>query len=367
MPHPYELWQTHELLGVMRDIKQETWYFDQFFTRQMRSEDEYIDFEKLPIRSRKLAPFVKPLGRGRGIYTDTASTYRFKPAYVKVEESVDPLRPLTFAPGIDSSMMHADEPGRRLTPMERNELIKAEMTAEALLSIRRRWEWMKARAIIDGSNIITYEDGESVTVNFQRAAGHTEVLTLGNYWGDTGVSIMDHIQNVMDTMNNAAFGGLPMRITMGGGLAKIVRKDKEILAQMDNNVRGGAATVERGLVTGGPNAGKVYKFGDLLVGGASGFAIELWVNDETFDAPNGTKTRYLGNFDAVFTASPESIMGYECFGRIVDKDADYAALPIFPKNFEVGNDVKVEHLSFKSAPLMVPINPNATYKLTARA
>lgn len=366
MTNPYPLWATHELLGVMRDLKTETWYFGQFFNRQMRSTDEYIDFEKLPIRSRTLAPFVKPLGRGRGVYNDQQRTFRFKPAYVKVEESIDELRPLTFAPGIDRSMLHADEPGFQLSPIQRRELIKAEMTREAILAIERRWEWMKARAIIDGRNVITYEDGESVTVDYQRASGHTEVLTSGNYWGDTGVSIMDHIQTILDTMNNAEFGGLPTRITMGSGLAKILRKDKEILSHMDINLRGGAATVERGIVTGGPNGGKVYKFGELMVGGASGFAIELWVNDETFDVGT-TKTRYLGNFEAVFTAGADQIMGYECFGRIVDKAANYEALPIFPKNFETGHDEKVEFLSFKSAPLMVPINPNATYKLTARA
>jgi hypothetical protein len=66
----------------------------------------------------------------------------------------------------------------------------------------------------------------------------------------------------------------------------------------------------------------------------------------------------------VFLATPETINGYECFGMIVDRDAQYQALPIFPKNFEKGDDVKIEHLSFKSAPLMVPINPNGTYKLT---
>jgi hypothetical protein len=66
----------------------------------------------------------------------------------------------------------------------------------------------------------------------------------------------------------------------------------------------------------------------------------------------------------VFLGSADAIKGYECFGMIVDRDAEYQALPIFPKNYVKGDDVKVEHLSFKSAPLMVPINPNATYKLT---
>lgn len=357
--NPYEIWQTHTMLGVMRDVRAEDWYFGQFFNRQIRSTDEYIDFEKLPIRSRKLAPFVKPLGRGTSVYSDSAKTYRFKPAYSIVEEAIDPLRPLTFAPGIDRSMLDPN----KLTPSQRRAILKAEMTAEAIKAIERRWEWMKARSIIDGTNTIVYQDGQSVSVDFQRAAGHTEVLTAGNYWGDSGVSILDHIQTILETMNNAEFGALPTRITMGGALGKIVRKDAEILKHMDMNIAGGRHVVERGLVSGGANGGKIYKIGDLFVGGATGYSIELWVNDETYD----TSTRYLGQYEAVFTGSAESIMGHECFGMIVDQDADYQALPIFPKNFTTGDDVKVEHLSFKSSPLMVPINPNATYKLTAKA
>lgn len=360
--NPYELWQTHTLLGVMRDVRAEDWYFGQFFNRQMRSTDEYIDFEKLPIRSRKLAPFVKPLGRGTSVYSDSSKTYRFKPAYSIVEEAIDPLRPLTFQPGIDRSMLDPN----KLSPMQRRAILKAEMTAEAIKAIERRWEWMKARAIIDGSTVVTYQDGTSVTVDFQRDAGHTEALTGANEWGDAGVSIMDHIQTIVDTMNNAEFGAAPTRITMGGALAKIVRKDTEILNHMDLNIAGGTATVTRGLVSGGVNGGKIYKFGELRVGGASGAVIELWVNDETYQNTAGTSVRYLGQYEAVFTGPPETIMGYECFGMIVDQAANYQALPIFPKNFETGDDVKTEHLSFKSSPLMVPIAPNATYKLTAK-
>jgi hypothetical protein len=364
MANPYELWQTHTLLGVMRDVKAEDWYFGQFFTRQMRSTDEYIDFEKLPIRSRKLAPFVRPLARGRGVFDDTQKTYRFKPAYVKVEEAIDPLRPLTFAPGIDRSMLNPN----RLTPTQRRALLKAEMTMEAIKAIERRWEWMKARAIIDGKVTIVYDSGESVLVDFQRAAAHTESLGSGNRFGEAGVVIMDKIQAILDIMNNAEFGAVPVRITMGGGVASVLRKDAEFLKHFDTPERpGGTLVMDRALVLGGPNGGKVYKFGELTVGGASGLRIELWVNNETYTDNAGVQQRYLGNHQMVFTGSPDTVMGYECFGMIVDQDADYQAIPIFPKNFTTGDDVKVEHLSFKSAPLPVPIAPNATFLLNAIA
>lgn len=361
--NPFELWQTHTLLGMFRDSKPEDWYFGQYFTNGMTSEDEWIDFEKLPIRSRKLAPFVKPLGRGHGVFTDEQRGYRFKPANVVVEDTVDPFRPLTFQPGIGESLLSRT----KLTPMQRYALVKAQMMREMQLAVERRWEWMKARAIIDGKVTCVYRSGESVLVDFQRAAGHTVTLTSGNRWGDSGISILDSIQGIIDTMSNAEFGGMPTRITMGGTVAGVVRKDVEILKHMDINIKGGSVTVDRGVVAGANGNGKIYKFGELFVGGGSGQTIELWVNNETFTADDGSQVRYLGANEVLFTSTPEAIMGYECFGMIVDKDAQYQALPVFPKNFEEGTRVKVENLSIESAPLMVPINPNATFKLTATA
>lgn len=356
MANPYELWQTHQLLGMFRDTQPETWYFGQFFTNQMRSTDEYIDFEKLPIRSRKLAPFVKPMGRGHGVFTDEQRAYRFKPANLVVEDSVDPLRPLTFQPGIGESRFSAT----RLSPQQRNALIKAQMLQEMQTAVERRWEWMRARAIIDGKVTCTYKDGTSVEVDFQRDPDHTDVRTGGtNQLNDSGVSILGEVEKIIDTMTNAEFGGTPTRWTMGGDVFSVVRSDAEILEHMDINIRGGVHRVDRALAPGS----KVFKFGDLYIGGNSGMAIELWVNNETYQDDSGVSQRYLGAKDSIFTSTPDAIMGYECFGRIVDKDAGYEAIPAFPKNFETGERVKVENLSIESAPLMVPINPNATYKI----
>lgn len=362
MTNPYELWSTRKSLGVFRATKPETFYFGQFFTSQMRSTDEWIDFEKLPVRARHLAPFVKPMGRGKGFAKDSVQGYRFKPANLVVEDAVDPFRPLTMQPGIDSPIL--DGNGGNIDPMTRLNLIKAQMLADMRSAVERRWEWMKARAIIDGKVTCTYLDGTSVLVDFQRDSGHTEVLTSGNYWGDAGVSILDKFSSVADTMANADFGGVPTRATMGGSVATVIRnamkEGGELHEHIDLTLAGGLHRVDRGLTP----TGKVYKFGEFFFGGGSGQMIELWVNNETYTADDGTTTRYLGANEVIFTSTPDAVNGYECFGRIVDKDAAYQALPVFVKNFETGERTKVENLSAESAPLFVPINPDATYKLT---
>lgn len=361
MTNPYELWETHTMLVSMRAKKPENFYFGQFFPgeRTILVEDEWIDMEKLPIEGRKVAPFVLPLGRGDSVYVDSSNHSRFKPAYVIVNESISPLDGLSVIAGVDPSII---DTSKRLSVLERRRALKALKAQAARKSVERRWEWMRSKAIIDGKVTVVYKTGESILVDFQRASGHTEVLTGGNRWGQAGVSIMDKIQTICDTMNDADFGALPTRMTMGSGVWAVMRKDTEILANLDKFRAVGGVTMERGVVAStGADGSKVFKVGDILVGGSGGASIEMWVHNETYDSG----TRYLAAADVVFTGSPDAIQGYSCFGRIIDQDADYQAMPIFPKNFTTGDDVKTEEMSFKSAPLPLPARPDATYKLTA--
>lgn len=357
--NPYDLWTSRRSLGVMRDVRSETInYFRQWFPNQMRSTDEYIDFEKLPISNRKLAPFALPLARGRGVYDDSARAYRFKPAYVILDDVIDPLKPLTYQPGIDQSRFDM----QKITPMQRIELLKIQITAAHVNAWERRLEWLAARALIDGQVTLVGPDYPSTLVNFQRAANHTITLTAGNRFGDSGVSILDFFKLCIDRMVAAEFGGLPTRVTMSGVVAGIVQKDAEIRDHMDINIKGGVHMVDRSILSAGENGEMTYKFGELSVGGASGRKIELWVNDETYQDDAGVQQRYLPTHEILLTSSGSRVMGYECFGRIVDREAGYEAIPLFPKNYLTGDDVKTEHINHKSSPLLVPINPNATLK-----
>lgn len=60
-------------------------------------------------------------------------------------------------------------------------------------------------------------------------------------------------------------------------------------------------------------------------------------------------------------------MGYRCFGAIIDPYAQYQSLEIFPRGWMEQGDPAVEYMLWQSAPLMVPINPNATLKATVVA
>lgn len=362
MPNPYEIWDTRTSLGVFRDVDPVYQYWTPWFGNQINSESEYIEFDKLPVRNRRLAAFTMPLSRGKPVYDDKVEVFRLKPAYVKVEDVVDELMPLRKRAGIDSPILDVE----RLSPMQRLALIKTQITIEHVQAIQRTWDWLAAKAIIDGKVTLSGENYPTTLVDFQRAANHTIVLGVGERFGDTDVSIVDFFQLVIDRMTDAPFGAVPTRATMGGAVWAKMRKDSEFLDHLDTQKRGSSnITFERDLVPGE----KIFKVGEMLIGGNSGQVIELWVNNETYLDPNtGVQTRYLDATDIVFTGTADAVMGYRCFGRIIDRAANYEPLPIFPRNWlDENSDPVTEFMSHKSAPLMVPINPNATLKATVVA
>lgn len=359
MTHPYEIWETRRLLGVFRATNPMQNYWGQFVSGKINSEDEYIDFEKLPVRNRKVAAFALPLARGKSVYDDSAKLYRFKPAYMKIEDQVDPLKPLVKQPGIDSSMIEES----KLSPVERARLIKAVILAEHRAAWERLMEWLRAKAIADGQVTLSGEDYPTTVVNFGRSADNTVVLGSGERFGDNGVSILDFFESMIETMGDAEFGGVPTRATMGGGVWSVMRQDDEIIDHLDRNVAGGVHIIDRGLT---PNA-KIFKVGELQIGGNSGQKIELWVNNEICQNPAGVTERFVANTDIVFTSTAEAINAFDCFGRIIDPKANYAAVDFFPSNWVKNGDPEAEYITGKSAPLVVPVNPDATAKATVIA
>lgn len=359
MSAPYKVWDTHRSLGVVRAVEEEYNYFTQlaFNDNQINSTDDWIDFEKLPITNRKIAPFVRPLGAGKPLYEDSARGFRFKPAYVKVKEVIDPLMPLVKRPGIDRSMINPSE----LSAEERRNLIRTAMTVSSVNAIRRNWEWMASQALIYAKYTVEGEEYPAVELDFRRDPTHTVIKASGAQWGDAGVSIFDDIQTWADRMVDAEFGGFPTRLTITPKVWKVMRSDPEFMKHMDTQVRGERATIERGLIS----SDKVTKVGELLVGGSSGAVIEIWLHRDTYlDPVTKTSTRYLRDGDVLLTASPSAINGYRCFGAIIDPYAQYQALDIFARGWMEQGDPAVEYMLWQSAPLMVPINPDGTLLAT---
>ncbi len=354
----YELWDMRKFLGMIAQVKPiSTYWRDLMFGYEVTSENEYIDFEKIPANGRVVAPYVMPLAAGKPVYQQAARAGRFKPAYVKVKDVIDPLMGLVKVAGSGEALFNP----AKLTILQRRELIRASMNSQHVQSIQTLWELQAAQSAIFAGYEVSGEDYPAQQISFGRAANQTIVKTAGTYWGQSGVSILGDIQTWVDRMVDAEFGALPTRITMGRPVWAIMQKDEEILKHMDVNMKGGAATIERGITTAGPDQNKAYKVGELKLGGASGAVIELWVNYDKYQPARGAaEVHFLPQNMIVMTGSKEAYMGYGCFGSIIDPKHGYAAVPIAGRNWEETGDPAVEYMLHQSAPLHVALNPNVT-------
>lgn len=343
----YELWNTRTLLAVMRETETppSRYWRDLLFPNVLESTDEYIDLEKIPNIGRKLAPFVAPMAQGRPIFEEGSRVARFKPAYSKSLDPVTPARALVKRPG--TLLLPNDT-----TPQGRYDAIKSDILAYHRNAAERLHEWLAAKAILDARVVIQADDYPTRIVDFGRAEGHDITLGSGSRWGDAGVSILDSIEGMMGTMFDAEFGGSPTRITVGNKVWGVMRKDPEIKDMMDLRYRGSDIDLERGIL----QPGEVRRAGMLGNSGLEVFVYNDWFTDK------GVRSPFMQQ-DQILLSSP-AVQGYQCFGAILDIHANFQAIPIFPRNFINVGDPAIEHILTQTAPLMVPVNPNATFRAT---
>ena len=246
--------------------------------------------------------------------------------------------------------------GAPQSPQERYDAIVGEIVRVHNEGIRRRWEWMAAQAVIDGKVILEGEAYPRLEVDFQRDAGHTITLGAGSRWGEANVSILDNIQTWGTTMRKAHFGGAPNRLTIGADVWDVMRKDEEIkdLLKQDFRAFNNGLNINLGLRQGL----------DVEYLGRLSSNLDLYLYSDYYHADDGTVTPFMSAKDVVLT-SP-NINGVQAFGAILDKQAQFRPLPIFPKMWE-DNDPPATFIMHQSAPLMVPVNPNASLKATVLA
>lgn len=347
----FPIYGSRELYGVMYDKRLDApsnYWLSLLFPGTHQSVKEEIIFEKITGR-RRIAPFVLPTVQGKPIYSRQGSTASvFKPAYIKPKDAVRPAEMIKRQPGD----LFNDTPR---TPRQNFDLEVTNIMQFHKSAIQRRWEWLAARAAIDGSVTIGGEDYEDVVVDFARDPGHTIVLGGGSRWGEVGVSILDDIQSWMDMMAIAPFGGRPNRITVTPDVWAVVRKDEEVLAEMDMFRRG---NTELNIPTGlTPSQSYENSFAQRM--GTLGAGLDLWVYNDFYENNAGTHVPYLAAGNVVM--SGPGMEGVKAFGAILDAAAGLVPIDIFPKMWDE-NDPSARFVMSQSAPLMIPINPNCTLK-----
>lgn len=337
MPDTYS---TDFVMGVLEDLTvPKSALLDAFFSTIQTEESEEIHFDRLD-GAKKLAPFVSPVVQGHIVQERGFQTSSFKPAYIKPKTVLDPNRPLKRAAG--------EQIGGQLPASARRDLIVVQEMENHLQMIRNRMEWMAAQVLRTGAVTISGEGYQTVSVDFGRHSDNTVTLTSTDVWDDAGSSPRDDLQDWATVVAKRS-GGDGQNVIMEPDAWKKFRNHADVKEAIDfrrttDTMTEVGAMRERGLVRRGE---------------IDGFTI--WTYQDWYEADDGTITPFLPADTVLMVAS--AVEGIQAFGAIRDPQAGYAAMPFYPKVW-YEEDPGREILMTQSAPLVVPLRPNATLAAT---
>ena len=340
MPIEIRPQDTSTLLGMYRDVPAPVNYFRTLLTTSVfTSTEEYIDLMKIT-DDRKLAPLVIPTAQGRPIFSEAASAARLKPAYVKPKDAISPSRVLKRRPGENIFQPN------KLSPFQRYLSLVGDIFMAHRKSIENRMEWMVANAAIHGKITLEGPDYPTTIVDFERDPTHTVTLSgAGVVWSDVDAPIVDQINTWVEKIRRAPFGGPTTRLTLGREVVGPFLKNKQVRELLDTQLRGADANLNIS-IRSGDYSERLGRLGNL----------EIWSTSDWYTLPDGSGTEEYMPADGVLLTGPNLNMT-ECYGAILDFDAQLQALPVFPKQWK-NEDPSVTYLMTQSAPLAVPVNAN---------
>lgn len=332
-------YDTHTLMGVIRTLKPlRTYWLDLLFPSVQTFDTEYIDFD-LVDGGRRVAPFVAPSVQGRIMASEGFTTQRFRPAYVKPKSAINPTRTIKRRAG--EMLTGGQSPSQRW-----NAIIADDLRMQRDMIVRR-WELMAKEAVLDGQVTVSGEDYPTKVVDFGRDANQTITKTGGNYWGEAGVSIVEDLNGWISQTHEAS-GFAPNRLTMAPNVWEVFAKDSEVKDLLDTR-RGSASQVELGPDT---QEGAQFK-------GTLGANLEVWTYQDYYEDNSGTNQKMMP--DSTITLTSAGVEGVRAFGAIMDHEAQFNAVDIFPKMW-AEQDPSAMFLMSQSAPLMIPTRPDAVLK-----
>lgn len=334
-------YDTHELIGVVRRVPAPNlFWLNLCFNQEVLFDSEYIDFDIVD-KGRRLAPFVSPMAQGKPMRQEGYSTRRFKPAYIKPKDNVDPRRLIKRSPG---EMIGGD-----MSMEARRNAAIADITVTQRDMILRRLEWMAAGAILDDQVIIAGEDYPSVTVTFGRPANQTLALLTTDAWDDTGkLDVLDDLDDWMLRVQRAS-GYAPTMAIFGLDAYSVFRNKQQVKDEMNTTRR----SSDVGISAVGNGEAVQYR-------GTVG-PLEIYTYAEIYEDNSGSVADMMDS-ESLVLINPSGIEGVRCFGAIMDAKAGYRPASIWPKNF-YSEDPPAEFVMSQSAPLMVPKRPAAAMRI----
>lgn len=343
-------YDTTTLLEVQRQQKVPKPFWLRFFTRQINFTTDQIAFDRVSEDYRRLAPFVAPNVQGKVLTTEGYDTLFFKPAYAKPKHVIDIDTPFIRQPG------EALGTGS-LTPQQRKDAKIAEILGRHKAMHTMTQEWMAAQAIIHASVTVKGDNYPTTTVNFQRDPSLSITLLGTAQWDDTGADPLGDIYDARRLVNDLTAGAVVRDLIFGVAAWDLFRANPKVEKLLDTQIRGS----ETNLTALNDGFEDSVEFLGELKGVNGAGHVRLWLYTGKYIDEANVKQDMMPADYVVGVA--DSVEGHRCFGAIKDGAAGFQALEMFPKQWIESNDPWQEMLMTQSAPLMVPKQPNATFRI----
>lgn len=333
-----DLFSTNTLLGIVEDLKiPGNSILQRFFPDQVAEDSEEIHFDRDDAR-RRVAPFCSPLVAGKVVQGRGQKAATFKPAYVKDKRVFTPNRALKRAMGENIG-------GPTLTPDQRMEMLVAQDLDDQIAMLRRRMELMGVEALSTGKVTVSGDGYPTTVVDFQRdAALSPAALTSTARWGQSAADPLANLQT-WGLLCQQKSGVLTRDAIMDPDTASAFLKNADVKAELDQK------WVE--------NVGMAMDLSDQEglqpIGRIRGFRI--WTYTGWYIDPADDTEKTIQPNGRLILASP-LVKGQQAHGAIKDHDS-LAAVPYFPKSW-LEQDPSVRFLMLQSAPLTLPLRPNAS-------
>lgn len=340
-----DVYGTSTLLDVLRVQRTLKPFWLSFFPTQINFTTQEIFFDKVYEDDRFLAPFVIPTVQGRVMGMAGYESVSFKPAYVKPKHVVDPTMTISRMAGESLAI-------GSLSPGQRRDAIVAECLRREKTLIQNRNEWLAAKALIDGSVTIASEDYPSTLVDFRRDSSLSYQLAGGARWNQVTGDPLADLKAAKLNVNNRSGARITKHI-FGANAWTYLTTRVDLRDQMDRNF-GGFGTQ----VTMMDDGFEGQEFMGVIQGLNGAGRIEAWVDTSKYKDETGAEQFFLDQDTVVGVGD---VQGVRCFGAIMDMSV-LTAIEMYPKMW-AQEDPSVEFMMTQSAPLMVPKQPNASFKI----
>lgn len=339
-----DIFDTRTLLEVIRVQKPLQNYWLQYFPRVMTFDTQDIMFDQV-VDMRHMAPFVAPNVGGQVMRDRGHTAKTFRPAYLQPMHTVTPDRAIP--------RMAGEALAGAMTLQQRMDAIVGENMRLEREAVERRLEWMAAKAIIDGAVTVSGENYPTVTVSFGRSNTLSDTKLLTERWSESTSTPLTDIDEMRTEAFRLARSSIT-RLTFGVDAWTYFARHASVVDLLKTDYRGSTTDYTRVLPDPGP-----FEFMGYLAGSRGVGTLELYRYHDEFDADDGTATAILDT-NTVVGAGP-GIQGIQCFGAIMDLDS-MVATRMYPSMW-VNKNPSVAYTKVQSAPLMVPAQPNASFKI----